>query len=187
MNSPLYYSSVFPLNWSESEQDPDNLYSQHLYTNEVLLETLGTVDSIHSMDTGDEHAVVLQELGRLDNKITLLMNMVGKLIASRESCAVAVPVKLNTQRIIWLEKEQPPIVGMNVEIRMCLASGYPIPLVMAAEIKECNEAKDHSVEVIAEWRAIPSILEDEIGKMVFRQHRRTIAESRRHQGGTPTD
>ena len=121
----------------------------------------------------DEHDEVMLHLKRQELKIDLLMDMMGEVLAQHSDIPVEQWVRLRTAGVQWQTAAKPLSVGDKLEINLFVTPPIPRPLTFFAVV----ENVDNSL-VSASFHGVSQAVQDGLDKIIFRHHRRTIAQSR---------
>lgn len=178
----IFYEDSVPLEWRFLSSLPTPTEQLHLtHKNCQVLQALLSMDSmIHESD--DEVDPSTHELVRLDNKLNLLLGMVGKLLAQTLQMPDPVTVCIGASAMQFeLSAEQVDILaahpGQAVMLEIYFNSQLPEVVNLCAELSVKSDT--HAVAVaLAKYRDMePKVLEL-LEKYIFRQHRRSIAQSK---------
>ena len=139
--------------------------------NEVFLKASTSMSHRESIEI-DEHDEISVELRRQDLKISLLIDMMGELLLQQKQIPDAIKVKLNASGLFCSEYDIPANVGDKVEIRVFITPSIPKPLKLYGEVI----AKQNDSGTEFKFAGINQSVRDGLEKIIFRQHRRTIAQ-----------
>jgi hypothetical protein len=120
------------------------------------------------MDEDSPHAAELQ---RIDQKVNLLLDMVGHLLAASQSRPAAVPVRFNTRGAVWQHPAPGPRGGTRGVVEIHLKECLVQPLTLSGTVTE--DSPDGIVQL--QFDPLPETVTDHMEKLVFRRHRRQIA------------
>jgi hypothetical protein len=139
-----------------------------------VLDSLATLDE-RRPDSGDENAAVLQELARLDGKLNVLMDIVGRLLVPDHALPPRQLLRLNGLGAELPAAVLPPAAQrddllLSIHFEACRA----LPLVLPVKFEQAF-ASEH---VFVTFPALRPAVMERLEKLVFRQHRRKVAESR---------
>ncbi|AKH19540.1 PilZ domain-containing protein [Sedimenticola thiotaurini] len=146
--------------------------------NARLLRAVLVSQEIHSEpgdETGDRGAV---ELARVDAKLDLLLDMVSQLLRRERPNMIETTVTLWLTGAAWsCQAEVVPAVGeplwLELYVDARLAQPLHLPVVVTAVTGRGKES-----EISVSFDALEESLEDLLGKLIFRQHRRMIAQQK---------
>lgn len=173
---PPVYQDRLPIAWEAPEHKPSEADLLHVNnTNEEILKVIYTLDETH-VDAEDPHDTLAQHVIRIDAKVNFLMDMVGQLLLKSLVIPDVHDVALQATQIEWLTAE-PPNVSAYIHVHLYLKIKYPKPLVLPATVKSIEPHGD-TYKVVCELDNPGENVQDWLEKLVFRQHRRSIALSR---------
>lgn len=125
-------------------------------------------------DIGDDGGAIMQELARLDNRLNVLMDLVSRLLMPDSALPPRLPIKLNA-----FGAEIPAVLRpagyershfLTIHFDACRA----LPLMLPVRF-EGSHAADR---VFVSFEALKPAVTEGLEKLVFRQHRRKVAEAR---------
>lgn len=137
-----------------------------------VLNTLATLEE-RRVDAGDEAGAVMQELVRLDNKLNVLMDIVGRLLMPDSALPARSPIKLNSlgaEIPAALRAEPGDSYFLKIHFDACRA----LPLMLPATFERLNDAG----RIFMSFDSLRATVGEGLDKLVFRQHRRKVAEAR---------
>lgn len=136
-----------------------------------VLNTLATLEE-RRMD-GDDAGAVMQELVRLDNKLNVLMDIVGRLLMPDGDLPPRSVIRLSP---------------LGAEIPAALRTGHDVSYFLKIHFDACRALPlmlpasfEHSYDpgrIFLSFEALKPAVEEGLEKFVFRQHRRKVAEAR---------
>lgn len=149
--------------------------------NEVLLHNVLMQDETHEHDDHDE---VMVELRRQDTKLRLIAELLGMLLMQQQLVPPQIRVRFSGEELAAPASDLPTLaVGSWVRCELYVDPATPKPLVLHAEVSGIQSS--HVADGIDEsWlycrlQGLSSNVQDCIEKLVFRQHRRSVAQQRR--------
>lgn len=169
----LAYEDRLRLRWAPRAPADGSETARHHEANEEFLRAMAVLETHPEFD--EERSSVAQALARLDLKIGLLAELVGRMLARQLALPEPVPVRLTTRSIEWRGTEL-PAPGTEVEVELYLRPEYPFPLVLPGRAVETG-ATPGAVRVALE--ALSEPVQEWLERTIFRHHRRAIALSRR--------
>ena len=176
----LVYEDRIPIAWQVLEQHPAawQLLKAH-QSNEQVLRYLASVDDqLQRHDTGeDDHGPVPHEIARLESKLNLLMDMVGRLLGEQVVLPPETPVRINADELQW-QTDNPPPAGSLVSVDLYLNPRFPSPIVLHGRIDQVTPVEG-GFRVEMSYCYMSDMVRNGIEKLVFRQHRRLVALSRK--------
>lgn len=176
----LYYEDSLPVCWRQLEEYPDESRITHINeSNESLLRISGALDE-YLPDVAEEYPEITPELARLDLKLNLVLEFVGQLLGRELGLPSPTPVRIGAKGLA-IHHEGPLddtlIPGQKLSLDLYIQAEVPKPLKLFGEIVERSEKQGTHIIVIA-FYGINQSLEDWLEKLVFRHHRRDIAQQR---------
>lgn len=165
-----------PLRWCPESPDFDQAALGE------ALRVLATVAALeeHVRPQGEEAGGVEAEVARLNQKVQLLMEMVGSLIRAQLSLPKAASVRLTAAGLRW-QTDMPPALDSRGMIELWLHPACPDPLRLPARVLAVSSDSPTTVE--AAFEELPEVLSGALEKLVFLRHRRELAESRQLRRG----
>lgn len=112
------------------------------------------------------------ELARIEAKLNAVIELFATLAAATVALPGSRPLRFNAHGVEWQGGEV-PAPGTPVLIRLHLEASPVLPLELAARVAEPLEAGWS----LALFEPLKAPLPDLIGKIVFREHRRQLADS----------
>jgi len=176
--SGLSYINILPVEWHPVSSEQDDILDRYLQSNESLLNAINDLEDHHAIESADEHSLVMQEVARLDRKLDLILDMLGRMLSQYQKIPPAVPVTLAIEQVQW-ETTEPPEQKMHVEIRIFISQEYPMPLVLSGCVTLVTQGSAGRSLVTVELDTLPDPLENNLNKLIFRHHRRSIATARK--------
>jgi hypothetical protein len=111
---------------------------------------------------------------RIDLKINLLLDLVGKILAANHPRPKAMPVRFNAVGATWRSTETPPKPGTQGAIEIYLHDALAEPVRLVGRVTKTEPSGDVSVKFLPLGEATADLIE----KLAFRRHRRRVAGSR---------
>ncbi len=173
----LVYEDMLPLFWETREDGSQSLnlarVSEH---NEHVMRCVNLLGE-QIKEKIDEESESESALMRLDAKVNLLLEMVSNLGRNRIELPSDTLVRLASGGIEWLCKESAPALGGNIWITLHIDSRIPEALKLAASVISVS-ADQSGTMVVARFTEMGEAVQDQLEKMIFRNHRRMVAQSR---------
>lgn len=169
MASAICLEGRFPVAWRadpslRAETDTVLLHESNL----MLLNALAVLEQPR-VPEGEEHAVLRQELFRLEAKLDLVTSLAARLLARYEQTPPLAGVRLTARGFVWLDGAPQGGAGETGVIELHAHPLAASPLRLPATLTGRGGA---------ELLDMPPLMRDALDKFLFRQHRRSIAESR---------
>lgn len=127
----------------------------------------------HRVEGADDDHPLMQEVFRLDAKVTALVDIVNRLLAPAGALPSRQLIRFNTIGAVIPTSMLPPL-AVSVVLRVRFDACLSLPLEFAAQVqRQITDGKTYLAFVP------PSDAQkDAIERLVFRHHRRKVAESR---------
>ncbi len=170
----LAYHDVLPVVWRSREQPFSRFELTGLEeSNLVLLQACVAMQEQPARDHGEDAGPLANELARLDFKLNLVLQLLGKLVL-RDRMPVATSVRFNAHGASWTAIGPVPGTDERGVLRIHLHESLPQPLELAAVIS----AVEGSL-VRAHFEDLPDAVGELIQRLAFLCHRRDVADARK--------
>ncbi len=126
-------------------------------------------------DTGEDDSPLTQEVARLDAKLNVLMEIVNRLLLPQAGLPPRIPVRVNAAGAALPWDGLPP-VGTPVMLKLHFDACRALPL----ELPGLRMAGPTDGKGFVAFDGLTEPVRDGIERLVFRQHRRQVAEARAH-------
>jgi len=160
--------------------------------NEKNENILKTSISLHEAIDLDEHDEVAVELKKLDQKMDLLLDMIGELLTQKNDSPEKVSIRLTAHSLACESKKLVKLVDKQTtkKVKICLYINPSIPsaLNLFGEVKLCEniDTIDNSFDVeaivsnmiVVNFFGLSQAVKDQLEKIIFRHHRKIIARER---------
>ena len=167
----LHHAAVLPVEWTPRVADEDAaLIARRLRRNLAALAVDGAGDERRERPSDDVTANV--DLQRIDSKLNAIMELFALLLEGDRIAPPRVPLRFNAHGIEWQASEAPS-AGDPIVVRIYLEACPALPLEFAAVAIDPPEPG----WAAARFEVQRPPLNDAIAKMVFREHRRQVADS----------
>jgi hypothetical protein len=174
LHSELAYHDELPVEWGAVSKPLDSFTLNGLEeANIALLQACVAVEEHPARDKNDEFLPLANELARLDYKLNLVLQLLGKLGPRREMPAPT-PVRFNALGASWDARGVLPAVGTQGVLRIRLRSALPESLGFGAEVTDVN-----GVEVTVRYLQLSEAAAELIQRLCFLQHRKQVAGARK--------
>ncbi len=120
----------------------------------------------------DESPELVAHLQRLDQKLDLLMELVGQWLHRELALPPAQLLRLGARGVAWRPAQAPPAGPASV--RLYLQPGLPKPLELPAVLRPLEDGS-----MLAEFYGLDGPVTDGLERYIFRCHRRAVAQARR--------
>ena len=177
LQNELAFEDELPFVWRPC-QLPLSAALQHRHTesNVRLLQVCLTLDDQSAPEKKAEDAQQSVELARLDMKMNLLLDLVGKLVLQNHPRSVPAKLRLNAHGAAWhapKSQDERAKAGDPGIFEVYLHEYLLDPLRLAAKV-----ARIEGDRVEVRFERAPDTVTDLIDKLTFRRHRRQIAVKR---------
>ncbi len=173
----LVYEDMLPLFWSArvDGSPPVNLarVSEH---NEHVMRCVNLLGE-QIKEKIDEVSETESALMRLDAKVNLLLEMVSNLSRDRIDLPEVNKVRLASGGMEWWCQKNTPAAGDNIWVTLHIDSRIPESLKLAARVISVS-ADEFGSRVAVRFEEVGEVVQDQLEKMIFRNHRRKVAQSR---------
>ena len=127
-------------------------------------------------DTAEEDSALHQEIARLDAKLNVLADLVNRLLAPASGLPARQPVRFNAMGAVVPAELLPAGLpdGSPMLLRLHLDACPSLPLELPAHcVRRLDDAR-----LFLAFDPMPEAASDAIERLVFRHHRRKVAEAR---------
>ncbi|GAP65255.1 hypothetical protein MBSD_n0544 [Mizugakiibacter sediminis] len=170
----IAYEGALPLAWTPQAQAPAGAELARLF--ETDLTVLGVVaarDERHRAEAAED-GVPSPELAWIDAKLNLLLELVGALLARERTPPPPRALRLNSHGVAW-EDAAPPPSGAHGIVALHLDACPAVPLRLPGRVAP---RAPHERRCVVLFHELPAPLREALERLVFRDHRRRIAEAR---------
>lgn len=178
LSDSIVYEDYLPLQWESLDSLPDDVqYTRMNENNEQVLRIVSSLEE-YVPDSIEEHSQHTPDLARIEFKVNLLMDLMSRFIESSHHFPEKHLVRFSASRLEWFQENQPGFEpGSSIGIELYLNTGYPVPLQLVGSLQSFDQSSKgfHAVMVL---RGISENTRDQLEKMIFRHHRRSIAHQR---------
>lgn len=171
----LAYHDVLPVAWRPlgDEIDPE-LAASYMVSNTRVLQACTALQEQGQLEKPDENNPHSADFLRLELKINLLLDVVGRILAANQPRPPAVAVRFNALGATFQGSPPYPRPGaqgcVEIYLRECVAE----PLRMIGRVASVSPGGEIKIRFLPPGEAVSDLLE----KLAFRRHRRQIAGSR---------
>jgi hypothetical protein len=168
----LAYEEAMPLRWlAYSEPVTEAVRRSFAERNLKLLQTSAVLDEHVQADKSDERSPFHADIIRMDMKISLLLDVMGHLLARDQPLPEPVPVRFNALGAIWKDASLKPVEGSRGVMEIHLRRFFVDPLRFAGQLVAVSDAGLVKVQFDNPGEAVADLIE----KLAFRRHRRHVA------------
>ncbi len=171
----LAYQDVLPVAWRAlpDQIDPD-LAASYAASNVRVLQASTALQEQGPTDKADENSPHAQDLLRIELKINLLLDVVGRILAANQPRPPSVAIRFNALGATFQGAQPLPRPGtqgcVEIFLRECVAE----PLRLIGRVANVSTGGEVKVRFLPPGEATSDLLE----KLAFRRHRRQVAGSR---------
>ena len=166
----------FPASFRTCPLDPTTLIRLDERA-EAILRTLALTDDSHG-DDGDETGPHAAALARLDAKTTLIIDLLGQLLAGRDGSLTSQPLSWSRcgARLDHGEPAKPGDCGI-----LSLQPAFWLPIRLELPVEVIASQPDHDRHRLwLRWLGMSDPVRNSLERLVFRLHRRAIARRQRN-------
>ena len=174
LSDGINFKVTTPVDWESIESFPVDLaQSQTASANLRLLSALNVLEDVppeHEKSQQSSHESI-----HLDAKLDLILGMLGELLHQQAKIpdAALVTVSAHTLSLAGLNDASLPETGASLRVRLFLDTRYPQALVLYGTVSS-RTAAGFSLKICN----LGDLVQEQLDKLIFRQHRRAIASSR---------
>ncbi len=180
----VIYKDIVPLRWRDIERDELAFsYLSLQDANEEVLRFITTLDEFHVDNQDELGSSSGSDLSRIEFKLNLLLDMVTQLVERETAMPEAVPITLGSGGIEWLSIIAPRPDAL-LKVSLYLHHKYPRPFVVIGKVLSVDPVErcagmTNKYIVRLSYETMSASVQSGLEKLIFRQHRRSIAQSRR--------
>jgi hypothetical protein len=172
----LAYEDLLPVRWVPHPRPVDEVTAQHLAERNVrVLQACDALEEYGQHEKSDDESPHSADLMRLDFKLNLLLDLAGQLLANSQSRVTPSSIRLNSLGATWKTDEAVPAEGSYGILEVGIRDIVVQPLNLPGEAVAASRHGEARVRFIL----LGEVVADHIEKLVFRRHRRKIADARR--------
>jgi hypothetical protein len=180
LGSGLSYEDSLPLTWRRLL--PAETAGNLAHVAQVNGEFLRMVTALeeHAPPKTDNHPELAQEILRLESKVNLVLDLLGRLMAHSLKLPPPVRLSLGARSLRWLTiGADVPATGDAVLVEVYLRPEYPRPLTLTGRVRSVDATPAGAKRVNVELEGLTEEVRDWLERMIFRHHRRSVADARR--------
>jgi hypothetical protein len=166
----------------DAEMLPATLARINADNQQVLGADASLAESHRPVDAKDEERPWLADLGRLEYKLDVLMGLVGKLLAQDASTPPSASLRIFAQGLEWLTRDGSPQVGTRGVVTLFINPAFPHALQLPGTVRAHRSGAEGPWAQF-EFEGLTPGVTELMEKLVFRHHRRQVAESRASSHG----
>ncbi|WP_273438366.1 PilZ domain-containing protein [Sedimenticola selenatireducens] len=179
------FSGTMPVQWEERALDGPLSRLETDEKNARLLKAM-LVSQDLQYEYGDESGDRgVADLARVEAKLDLLLDMVSQLLRSEQQDAIQTTVVLWLSGASWISSDDHlPSVGERLWLALYIDSRLAQPLRLPVLVTDITSHGGTS-EITVAFESLDEPVEDLMGKLIFRQHRRMIAQQKAEKRSGP--
>ncbi len=174
----IEYEDRLEVSWEADEtvdeREADRLDARNL----AVLASVAAVEEGTSHRLREEQPELYNELERLNARIDLLIDMMARLLSERREPGEARRVRMAVSRIGFIAAPGEGNPGERGRLRLVLHASAPEPLTLAGRITGQAHDNEQQRWLRFEPFELSGHLRDALSQLVFRHHRRMVAEQR---------
>ena len=163
----IEYQALIPLSWLDGQANPHQI-SEWMQDNVKALNALTALEGSGHEREFERPGSVDYTATRLEAKLDLLLQLVGKLLIKQTPLPPATEVVLGSNRVRW-KCPIPLKVGQHGVLSLYLTPRLPVPLILPVQILDCTEGQAE-----AEIQHFSEDAQDALDRTLFRYHRRAL-------------
>lgn len=177
LSNSLAYEDMLPLSWEVMDEGSQAInLARVAEQNEHVLHCINLL-SDQITEKVDDESETESALLRLEAKVNLILEMLSKLAGDRDDIPQPVQVRVAATGIEWICMEQQPAEGDRIWIQLHIDNRVPEAVCLPAQVEAVAAASSGAV-VFARFEDIGSGVQDQLEKLIFRHHRRMVAQSK---------
>ena len=182
MNAPtgpldgrLHWSGRVPLRWRVLQHPPDP--GERARTEERNTTLLNALDLVEegAGHHQEEPSPVVAQLERMEAKFDLVITLLSEILLPDEMAPETVALRMSARGVAFDTAER-VAPGTLVELSIHFSASLPRPVVLYGEVVPGAAGDERQLAVA--FRDIGSAVKERLERMVFRRHRRSIAQQR---------
>ncbi|HEU4530572.1 MAG TPA: PilZ domain-containing protein [Steroidobacteraceae bacterium] len=179
--SGLAYEDFAPLGWRALSALPDKEELLRLNAeNAQVLQADSSLEEHRRVEPRDESEPLFQELQRLEFKLDVVLRVMSNLLERQDAMPERRKFRIYAQGLEWAETAQAPKPGALGVVSLYVNRSLPFPIQLPAEVSVVTPGTGETNVRIA-FRGLSSHVGDLLEKLIFRHHRRLVAEARQHR------
>lgn len=171
------YTTTLPLSWREAVNIAPGETERWQHANISLLHALATVEAMPA-DREKELGLAAKAYERLETKVDVMLDMLGRLLAERIEIPPEHLIILRANGLEWLDMNAPE-TGSEIVICLYLSPKLPQPLTLTASVQSCAQEGD-STRVQCVFTHLNAEITEWLERTVFRYHRRSVHHMQAH-------
>jgi hypothetical protein len=176
----LAYQDVLPIAWRPLPDELDaDLVASFTDSNIRVLQACAALEEHSAGEKQDDASPHSAHLVRIDLKINLLLDLVGKILAVNQPRPKPLPIRFNAVGATWRTSKAPlPAPGSQLVLEIYLHDALAEPVRLVGRV-----TKVAGEEINVRFNPPGEATADLIEKLAFRRHRRRVAGARQPRRG----
>ena len=154
--------------FSQLDADNENTFQIIAALDRILLDSFD--------EEGERHA---PELARIEHKLNMVIDLMLQLLCQFQTQPESVSIQMTAQSLQWSSMQAPPAVGDHLLVDVYLSQGYPKPVRFYGCVESVQPDADRLSTVLFRFEQMGETVLDSLERLIFRQHRRRVAKTRR--------
>lgn len=172
----LAYEDLLPTAWRGSPAPVSDLAKRSFVERNIkMLQACTALEEHGQPEKVDERSPNHADIVRLDMKVNLLLDLVGRIMIASHPRPEAIPVRFNALGASWQHKGTPPANGSYGVLELYLRDCIVEPLRLSGRVSAVNSEGKVQVKFDNCGEAVADLIE----KLAFRRHRRQVAGARK--------
>ena len=170
-NSPgIEHHAYLPLAWQDANVLTPQQIADWMHDNVIALQAIDAVESHTSQahERESERASSDHNTVRLEAKVDLLLQLIGKLLLAQQPLPAATEFILGPEVVAW-KCAAILTPGLQGVLSLYLAPNLPTPLMLPVEVIGCIDGQAH-----AKLLHLTEDVQDWLNRTLFRYHRRAL-------------
>lgn len=175
LDAELAYADVLPIRWTPLEAEIDVERAAALIDQNLrVLQTFAAMEDSAQVEKPDEDSPHSADLQRIEFKVNLLLDLVGRILAREQPVPELLPIRFNARGARWQAGGVTPVAGSHGVLEIHLRESLLQPLRMPGRVAAVEAGRHVKVDFDAVGEPVADIIE----KLAFRRHRRQVAKGR---------
>lgn len=171
----LHWSGRVPLQWRVLQHPPNPGERARVEErNTTLLNALDLVEE-GAGHHQEEPSPMVAQLERLEAKFDLVITLLSEILLPDEIAPQTVALRMSARGVAF-ETAEPVAPGTLVELSVHFSASLPRPVVLYGEVVPGEPGEERQLSVA--FRDTGSAVKERLERLVFRRHRRSIAQQR---------
>ncbi len=177
----LAYEDVLPVAWRPLADEPDSdMAAAYTNSNLRVLQACAALEEHSTGEKPEENSPHSADLVRIDLKINLLLDLVGKILASSHPRPKPLPIRFNALGATFRAPTNAvPKPGSQGVLEIYLHDALAEPVRLHGRVTKSEPNGEVNLKFAAPGDATADLIE----KLAFRRHRRKVAGSRQPRRG----